>query len=353
MKPLALLILSVFARVVDAQSITAVTNAALPSLGDIVPGILATIWGSNLADKAVSTAPPWPSLLGGVEVHILIGSYAAPCATANAATSLPCEIPVDLLFVGPTQINFVVPNVSAAAYGQYNSLSVGLVLIRDGQRFEFPCIEQPGSPPGYCDAPGTFSIPDSGSYENPINSASIFIAGYDCLFSLSLTYPSACGFSANPGLARSTIAAVTDLSGNLITSENPVHGGQIVTLWMTGLTGLTKSPTTGLLQQASPSAVGFGLRQYGVFDIPGGAGQTIPMWAGQSPQWVGLDQVNIVFPSPACYPQVTATEERRYDAYLAYGVFSVTGNGASESTAEIYIPFVVTPGELTCQPPPQ
>src|ERR1039458_10066945 len=208
MKTLALLILIAFARVLDAQSIAAVTNAAIPGLdgppgyNGFVPGILATIWGSNLADKAVSTAPPWPSVLGGVEVHIVIGSYVTPCATANAATSLPCEIPVDLLFVGPTQINFVVPNVSAAAYGQYNSLSVGLVLIRDGQRFEFPCIEQPGSPPGYCDAPGRFSIPDSGSYENPINSASIFIAGYDCLFSLSLTYPSACGFSANRSEAR-------------------------------------------------------------------------------------------------------------------------------------------------------
>jgi hypothetical protein len=260
---------------------------------------------------------------------------------------LPCEIPVSLLYVSPTQINFVVPDISAAAYGQYNSLSVGLVLIRDGQRFSFPCIDQ------YCDEPGTFSISDTGSYENPINSAVIFIAGYDCMFSLSLTYPSSCGFSGNPGLDRSTIAAVTDLSYNLITSENPVHARQIVTLWMTGLTGLTLSPTTGLLQQANPSAVGFGLRQYGVFDVPGGGGQTTPLWAGQSPQYVGLDQVNIAFPSPSCYPQVTATQEERYDAYLGYSVFSVTGDGASESLAEIYIPFVVMPGELTCQPPTQ
>ena len=351
MKMLALLILIAFARVVDAQSIAAVTNAAIPGLdgppgyNGFVPGILATIWGSNLADKAVSTAPPWPSVLGGVEVHIVIGSYVTPCATANPTTNLPCEIPAELLYVSPTQINFVVPDISAAAYGQYNSLRVGLVLIRDGQRFAVGCSAS------YCGAPGTFAINDTGSYENPINSAYIFIAGYDCLFSLSLTYPSACGFSGNPGQARTWIGAVTDLSGNLITSENPVHAGQIVTLWMTGLTGLTKSPTTGLLQQASPSAVGFGLRQYGVFDIPGGGGQTTPMWAGQSPQWVGLDQVNIAFPSPACFPQVTATEEKRYDAYLAYGVFSVTGGGASESTAEIYIPFLVRPGDLDCQPP--
>jgi hypothetical protein len=98
MKPLALLILGAFACIVDAQSITAVTNAAIPLLSGppgyngLVPGMLATIWGSNLADKAVSTAPPWPSVLGGVEVHVVIGSYVTPCATANPTTTLPCEI---------------------------------------------------------------------------------------------------------------------------------------------------------------------------------------------------------------------------------------------------------------------
>jgi hypothetical protein len=237
---------------------------------------------------------------------------------------LPCEIPVNLLYVSPTQINFVVPDISVAAYGQ---LSVGVVLIRDGQRFgTFGCIDQ------HClGGPGLFGIVGGGS-ENTINSAIIFIAGYDCLFSLSLMYPSDCGFSwyLGVGQARSWIGAVTDSSGTLITSENPVHEGQLVTLWMTGLTGLTQNPTTGLLEQASPSGVSFGVLQYGVFNTL----RQTPIWAGQSPQYVGLDQVNVAFPFPACANQVKATAEKRYDAYLAYEIVSVSGG-----TEMIYIPF--------------
>jgi hypothetical protein len=327
--------------IAQAPSITNVTNAAIPFLDQLpgytglAPGTLATIFGSNLADKAVSTPPPWTSVLGGVQVHLIIGIF-TPCATANPPTTLACEIPVDLLYVSPTQINFLVPDVSVAAYGGGGGFKVGIVLIRDGQRFgTFGCVD-----PLCLNGPGIFGI--GGGGENTINDAYIFIGGYDCLFSLSLTSPpSACGLSPSPiGTSIYPIGAVTDLSGNLITNQNPVHQGQPVTMWMTGLTGLSQSPATGLLQQPSPGPFFFDLSQYGVEIIPEAFLVATPVWAGQSPQYVGLDQVNVNFPT--CTNQVTIAE-RRYDAYLAYNVDTV-----EPSYAAIYIPFLVKVGDPDC-----
>jgi hypothetical protein len=326
----------------QAQSITNVTNAAIPFLDQLpgytglAPGTLATIFGTNLAGATVSTGPPWPSILGGVQVHLIIGIF-TPCATANPPTTLACEIPVDLLYVSPTQINFLVPNISVAAYGGGSQgVGVGVVLIHDGQRSgTFGCADQ------LClNGPGIFFI-GGGAGENTVNDAYIFIEGYDCLFSLSLTSPpSACGFSPSPGgTSKQPIGAVTDLSGNLITNQNPVHQGQPITLWMTGLTGLTQSAATGLLQQPSPGPMFFDLSQSGA-SIPGVSLVATPVWAGQSPQYVGLDQVVLNF--PICANQATIAE-RRYDAYLPYDVDSY-----EPSHAAIYIPFLVRVGDPDC-----
>lgn len=327
----------------QAPAITNVTNAAIPFLDQLpgytglAPGTLATIFGSNLADKAVSTTPPWPSILGGVQVHLIIG-ISTPCATANPPSTLVCEIPVDLLYVSPTQINFLVPDISVATYaGGSTGAQVGIVLIRDGQRFGiYPGCVDPFCLKGFY----IFGI-GGGGYENTINDAYIFIGGYDCLFADSLTDPSACGFSPTPiGRSNYPIGAVTDLSGNLITNQNPVHQGQPVTMWMTGLTGLSQSPVTGLLQQPSPGSFFFGLSQYGGEITPGAFLVDTPVWAGQSPQYVGLDQVNVNF--PICANQVTIAE-RRYAAYLGYNI-----NSVEPSHAAIYIPFLVRVGEPDC-----
>ena len=41
-----------------------------------------------------------------------------------------------------------------------------------------------------------------------------------------------------------------------------------------------------------------------------------PVWAGESPQFVGLDQINLNFPK--CIGTV-ATVEQRYDAFIGFG----------------------------------
>lgn len=134
---------------------------------------------------------------------------------------------------------------------------------------------------------------------------------------------------------------MTDASGQLITSRNPVRQGELITLWVTGMRNLNQDPTTGLLQQSPPSEVGFNVAQGGM-DLPQGGGIGGPtIWAGESPQFVGLDQVDAYFPT--CPATTKATVEKRYDAFLSYTSVE-TG-----TTVRIYLPFVVNPSDPDCQ----
>ena len=63
-----------------------------------------------------------------------------------------------------------------------------------------------------------------------------------------------------------------------------------------------------------------------------------PNWAGESPQFPGLDQVNIDFPKCAGPP---ATSEQRYDTSLSY----IVGDpGFPIATATLNIPLLVSEG---------
>jgi hypothetical protein len=297
------------------------------------PRSMATIFGSNLAATAVPTAPPWQKLLGGVEVHLVVGAY-TPCATTNPPATLVCELPADLTYVSPTQINFVVPDIAVTTYGQ-SQLYVRIVLIRDGVRFDnFACNT------ASCIAgTGLLTVDPGGDF-------AMFQVGYDCFFSLSQTNPDACGFSQFQGQGRTLLGAMTDAKGNLITSQNPMHPGQLITLWVTGVGGLSRNSASGLLQQTNPTKVSFGVSQIGGFDVPS-LSQT-PIWAGESPQYVGLDQINVVF--PACATGSKATVEKRYDAYMSFGpVLSSTGSGISSSSIKVYMPLLMGVGDLDCQ----
>jgi hypothetical protein len=119
---------------------------------------------------------------------------------------------------------------------------------------------------------------------------------------------------------------------------------------MTGLPDLAQDASGNYLQ-TDPNPIGFGIAQLGR-DIPsttgydpnGGYSGTFfspaPLFAGESPQFPGLDQVNIAFPT--CPSQTEATSEQRYDAWLPYASL-VTGN-----TVRIYLPFVVRAGDPDC-----
>lgn len=328
----AVLSVSSFAQ----PTISNITNAAYPGIDTppnevrLAPRSIATIFGTGLADTTVAIAPPWQKLLGGTEVHFIV-------STVNGANcALPdCEYALDLLYVSPTQINFMTPNIQAHAQEEGR-----IVLVRDGVRFDarFDLL-----PPG----PGLM-IEDSGA---KADTSVVFEVGFDCLYSLSSDPVTSCGVSWSPGNNRVPLGAITDPSGDLISSSNPVHQGEIVTLWMTGLPGLELSEAGGAYTVSNPSPIGFGISQdnrdilttvAGGFDgeYTGAFLTPTPLFAGESPQFPGLDQVNVAFPT--CPSKGKASTAQRFDAWLVY-TSPVIG-----TTLRLYFPFVVRPGDSNC-----
>ena len=320
-------------------SITGVTNAALPAIDSppatvtLAPRSMATIFGSNLADSMVVSPSPWSTPLGGTEVHL----------AGDTCFDPTCDLVADLIYVSPAQINFLVPDTTATGPVPYR-----IVLVRDSQRIDDQSCMLGG--------PGRVIIDTSGTADYNV----VFQIGYDCLFSASLSDPSACGLSWSNGQDRAPVGAVTDaISGQLINTQNPAYQGRLLTLWMTGLKGgVTLDAKTGLQTANIVAPVGFGVAQFGK-DIEGTLGvapatapdtpsvpigtfmSPMPLWAGESPQFVGLDQVNVAFPT--CTGVPAATSEKRYDALLTYTSLE-TG-----TTERIYIPFDVRVGDPDCQ----
>jgi hypothetical protein len=314
-------------------AIAAVTNAAIPGVDipapfyslplfptsiHLAPRSMATIWGANLAGSTASSTSPWSTTLGETEVHLVSDTCSEPS----------CELSASLMYVSPTQINFLVPDDGETWYAAPTGYRI--VLVQNGQRIDNRYSQ--GSP-GY---PGYLYI-DS-FYLADYNV--VFQVGYDCLFSYSLTDPAACGLSWSSGTNRGPLGAITDaITGQLISSANPVHQGQSLTLWTTGFQGGATLSSSGLLTATTFPIIGFGVSQLGKI-IAGGFMSPAPSWAGESPQFVGLDQVNVAFPT--CVNTSVATTEERYEAFLVY-TNPVSGNGT-----KLYIPFDVRPGDPDC-----
>ena len=325
----------------QAPTIANITNAAIPAIDlppdpsipvQLAPRSIATIFGNRLSDSTVSAVPPWPNTLSGTEVHLVVNPTQYSCN--------PCEQPAGLLYVSPTQINFVVPD-NLGVNGPRSGFRARVVLIKGGVRYD-----------NHDDVFGGSGLIDVNSSD--ITDLAVFGVGYECLYSFSLTDPTSCGVSWSQGQHRAALGAVTDASGQLITSQNPVRQGEVIILWMTGLTGLSRDPGTGLLQLAHPGPVGFGVAQAGKdvpatvyndsFDGFGYVGQwaTPPaLFAGESPQFVGLDQVNVTF--PVCTVNTKAKTDQQFDAFLTFGSI------VTATAVRIYVPFVVRAGDPDCQ----
>jgi uncharacterized protein (TIGR03437 family) len=279
---------------------------------------MATLFGTNLSSSTETITPPWLKTSGGTEVHLV--PLNTNCGTASLPANLSCELVADLIYVSPTQINFVVPDVPPSAYGQ-QELMLEVVLVENAQRF---------------DAHVSFSVSTIGDF-------AVFGVGYDCDFALSLAHPEACGYSQTPGPNKVPIGAITDASGNLFTAQNPIHPGQPIVLWATGLQGLTSDPVTGLMQQKPPKSIPLSL-SHGTVLNPNWNNQT-PAWAGESPQYEGLDQVNLTV--PVCNGTSAATE-LRYDIILNFQAPSANSS-LGTGFAKLYLPFIIRPGEATCE----
>jgi hypothetical protein len=232
----------------QTASVSNVTNAAMPSLDyppnsiHLPPRSMATIFGTGLADITISTNPPWKNTLGGTEVHL----------AGDTCFDSSCDLTASLMYVSPSQINFVVPENGSTSCTTCTPIAYRIVLIRDGQRIDNRSYMLGG--------PGRLIIdPYYGADYNVV-----FQVGFDCLFSFSVSDPGSCGLTWSQGKHRAPAGAITDaISGQLISSQAPVYQGQLITIWMTGMYGrLTLEKNTGLLS-AFPFPIGFGVAQLG------------------------------------------------------------------------------------------
>jgi hypothetical protein len=105
-------------------TITNITNASRPtaSYPALAPGDVAVIVGTGLADCIVSAAAPQTSLCG-VEAHLV---------------SISSDLPAGLLYVSPTRISFIVPNIPSTEVRDTR-----IVIARNGKRFDD--LTSPGS----------------------------------------------------------------------------------------------------------------------------------------------------------------------------------------------------------------
>jgi uncharacterized protein (TIGR03437 family) len=217
----------------DASSIV---NAADNQPGQLAPNTIATIYGANLAYSTASLTQN--EIQGGVLPTVL-----GTCETQVFINNLPA----DLYYVSPTQINFLVP-------------------------------------PNLLPFPATIQVTLDG------------LAGPPVQVTLA---------SAAPGLfqldATHVIATLAD--GTVLTPQSSAKPGDVVILWATGL-GLTSPgalygqlPTAAapLVAGANPSVLlnGTAVDQDAIF------------YAGVAPGFAGLYQINFILPaSTAADPEV-------------------------------------------------
>ena len=221
-------------------SVTAIINAANFQT-TVANSSIVSIFGSNLAAAAASaTTDPPPKVLGGVTVNL--------CPFIQDITCQPAQ----LLYVGPTQINVVLPFQPGIG-----SRSVDIV-VKNYAGF------------------ATQRIPIK-LYEQAVG---IFQMGWDC------PYPANCAFSpVRTGTNTILRGSVTDSAGRLVTSANPLTVKGSYVLYFTG---------GGFV----PDGFARGSAVYSYL-IPAGKDSgtvAFPTYFGHSPCCAGLDQLNFSIP---------------------------------------------------------
>ena len=230
----ALLPLAVWAQSSGAPSYSAagLVNAATGLTGPLAPNSWATLYGTNLAwttGSATLTDAQLPVKIvnAGAQIRFTGGTLAR------------------LLFVSPTQINFLVPSWLGPG-------STTLSVVRDG--FAGPAI--------------------------PVTIAAV-----------------------SPGLFQNNgIAAASHADGSVITADAPASEGEIIVLYATGLgqtaipfddqndgrmVALTVDPATIRIQQFADLSVTLN-------DTP--IDSSLVLWAGLTPGFAGLYQINLQLP---------------------------------------------------------
>jgi uncharacterized protein (TIGR03437 family) len=292
---------------------------AVVSSADFKPGAtfdgLATILGSNLAEvERASIDLPLPTNLDGTEV--LVCGY--PVFSDRCGAS-------DLVYVSPTQINAVLrdPGFAVTDYS---------IVVRRG-----------GVPSSSSEMMASaFRI--EGRFSPRAPHPKIFEMGYDCGIDPRRPDTSPCGLSRTRSVDSQPLrGAITDQSGALVTSQNPMRVGRTYTAW---ITGLTVNKATGL------AAPGVSLR----FDGLPAFGYGNPVWtssapsfAGRSPEFPGLYQVNFAIPANFMGSQ-NQTYKPHPCADYSWELSLTINQGSTGQLNTVQLPVVVKSGDVECVP---
>ena len=224
--------------------VLATGNAA--NMKQAVPGGLVTLYGSGFSDSAAAASRlPLATMMNGTVVEV--------CEDIRwlVTEPEPCRA-VQLIYVSPNQINFL-----------YSVPPPDRTTTRMMVRVTNHAIKGQKYPIGYL---------------HDVYPA-IFHSGFDCPIGRD-----ACSLKAASDTSHTQPrGAVTDASGRLVTSANPIRTNQPYTLWLTGL---------GLISQAGhPRVVVF----------PAGSAaesgkSASVLYAGRSSEYPGLDQINFTLP---------------------------------------------------------
>lgn len=209
-----------------------VVQAATQTAGALAPNTLATIYGTNLSWTTHSLTAAdlnegtLPTSLDGVTVYV-------------------DNIPSNLIYVSPGQINFLIPYEIVAS-------SVSVVVVRQGV---------------------------SGPYDANGNPSAVV--------PLALTAPGFFEWNGN-------FAVAEHADGTLITPTSAAQAGEVVVLYATGLGRTSPDTASGVVPQTAMPILYFPELQVLI------NGVALPrqniFYAGVTPDFAGLYQINLLLP---------------------------------------------------------
>ncbi|HEX5226163.1 MAG TPA: hypothetical protein VFW44_00565 [Bryobacteraceae bacterium] len=280
----------------DPPSIAFVGHGA-PAIPGLAPGQIVTIFGTGFpvpSDPVIAQKIPLPTVLGGISALLR-------------------------QTIGPQQIS--VPMISVAPVGNCTALTNCAPML--AVTLQVPA-ELTAYPPGSLGPPNTATLTIS---DQSGDTASIAIAAN--LDSVHILTP------ADAGLASSTSSVITHADGSLVTSEKPATAGEELVAYATGLGSTTPNVVAGAITP-SPAPKANNSPQLSFNFAP-----NAPAWnnvieqptiivsaavfAGLSPQNVGLYQLNFVVPAPPSTTVPCSTDVRSNVTMTVIGSASFDG----------------------------
>jgi len=197
----------------------------------------------NAADSSTNIAPGGLISIYGQElspVNLATSQIPLPTAVANSCLTVN-GLPIPILFVSPNQINAQMP---------FSMVGNVTVILR--------------TPGGVSNNYNTTILPTAPS-----------------VFSASL-----------PGLSSPVATIIRNANGELVTGTNPVHPGDVLIIYATGLGQTTPSVQTGMPAPMSPLASALTAPV-----VTLGSANLSLLYAGLAPGEIGVYQINVKVPT--------------------------------------------------------